>query len=135
MALTKVIGSGLGAIPAISGASLTSLTSSQVDSGATTSKAWINISMNGNSIRDSHNVGSITDNSQGNFSINFSNNMANANYSASATGGNYASSEGNWDHIAHSFHYATNHFRVIGTNNNTDDTVDLPACSVIIFGD
>ena len=112
------------------------------DGGATTqntvkglAKSWINISMNGNSIRDSHNVGSITDNSQGNFSINFSNNMANANYSTSATGGNYSSGEGNWDHIAHSFNYATNHFRVIGTNNNTDDTVDLPACSVIIFGD
>ena len=135
MALTKVIGSGLGAIPAISGASLTSLTSSQVDSGATTSKAWINFSMGGNSIRDSHNVGSITDNSQGNFSINFSNNMANANYSVAATGGNYSSGESNWDHIAHSFNYATNHFRVIGTNNDSDSTVDLPACSVIIFGD
>jgi len=100
-----------------------------------TAKAWVNFSMGGNSIRDSHNVGSITDNSQGNFSINFSNNMANANYSVAATGGNYSSGESNWDHIAHSFNYATNHFRVIGTNNDSDSTVDLPACSVIIFGD
>ena len=100
-----------------------------------TAKAWINFGMESGSIRDSHNVGSITDNSTGNYSINFSNNMANANYAASALGGNYAYTESHWDFIAHSYNYATNHFRVTGTNNNDDSLVDMKACSVIIFGD
>ena len=87
MALTKVIGDGLGAIPAISGASLTSLTSSQVDSGATTAKAWVNLNGTGTvAIRDSENVSSITDNSAGDYTVNFATAMANANYSAVASG-------------------------------------------------
>ena len=87
MALTKVIGDGLGAIPAISGASLTSLTSSQVDSGATTAKAWVNFNGTGTvAIRDSENVSSITDNSTGDYTVNFATAMANVNYSAVASG-------------------------------------------------
>lgn len=45
-------------------------------------KAWVNF--NGTStvaIRDSLNVGSITDNGTGNYTINFTSNMANVNYS------------------------------------------------------
>ena len=47
-----------------------------------TAKAWVNFNgANTVSINDSHNVSSITDNGTGNYSINFSNNMANTNYS------------------------------------------------------
>ena len=87
MALTKVIGDGLGAIPAISGASLTSLTSSQVDSGATTAKAWVNFNGTGTvAIRDSGNVSSVTDSGTGDYRVNFTTAMADVNY-AGVTGG------------------------------------------------
>jgi hypothetical protein len=99
-----------------------------------TAKAWINFAMDTGSIRDSHNVASITDNSTGNFSINFSNNLANSSYAASATAGNHAYNESHWDYVAHSYNYATNHFRVNVTN--MDGALrDAKACSVILFGD
>jgi hypothetical protein len=44
-----------------------------------TAKAWVNFNGTG-SMRDSHNVSSVTDNSTGDFTINFSNNLANADY-------------------------------------------------------
>ena len=86
MALTKVIGDGLGAIPAISGASLTSLTSSQVDSGATTAKAWVNFNGTGTvAINDDYNVSSITDNGTGDYSVNFETNMSNTSYAVTGS--------------------------------------------------
>ena len=46
-------------------------------------KAWVNFNGTGTlSVRDSHNVSSITDHATGDYSINFTNNMANGNYSA-----------------------------------------------------
>ena len=46
-------------------------------------KAWVNFNGSGTvAIRDSYNVSSITDNSTGNYTVNFSTAMANANYSA-----------------------------------------------------
>jgi len=50
-----------------------------------TAKAWVNfVGHSTVSINDSHNVSSITDNGTGNYSINFSNNMANTNYSVAS---------------------------------------------------
>jgi hypothetical protein len=48
-------------------------------------KAWANYNGSTNSIRDSHNISSITDNGSGDFSLNFSTAMANANYSIVGT--------------------------------------------------
>ena len=57
-----------------------------------TAKAWVNFDGTGTvSIRDSHNVSSITDNGTGNYYINFSNSLASTNYS-SMGGHNYNSS-------------------------------------------
>ena len=64
------------------GSSLTSLTGSQVDSGQTTAKAWVNFNGTGTvAIRDSYNVSSITDNGTGDYTVNFTNDMANTDYS------------------------------------------------------
>ena len=53
-------------------------------------KVWTNVNMSSASINDSYNVGSITDNSAGNFTVTFSSSMANANYSnAGSTIGGY----------------------------------------------
>ena len=49
-------------------------------------QAWVNFDGTGTpSIRDQHNVSTITDNGTGNYTINFTNNLANANYSVSGT--------------------------------------------------
>tara|TARA_R110000782_G_scaffold266300_1_gene360610 strand:- start:125 stop:598 length:474 start_codon:yes stop_codon:yes gene_type:complete len=84
-----------GALPAISGASLTSLTSSQVDSGSTTAKAWVNFNGQGTvAIRASYNVSSITDNGTGDYIVNFTTAMADADYSTVSGGQSNANSAG-----------------------------------------
>jgi len=50
-----------------------------------TAKAWANVDGTGNiSFRDSHNCSSLTDNGTGDYTVNFTNNMGNAYYSAVA---------------------------------------------------
>tara|TARA_R110000787_G_scaffold192818_1_gene304321 strand:+ start:27 stop:425 length:399 start_codon:yes stop_codon:yes gene_type:complete len=130
MALTKVIGDGLGAIPAISGASLTSLTSSQVDSGATTAKAWVNLNGTGTvAIRDSENVSSITDNSAGDYTVNFATAMANVNYSAVASGNQTR-------YIKSIDTIATDGFEINVRQNDTAGTFgDASIVTAIVMGD
>ena len=51
-------------------------------------KAWVNFNGTGTvAIRDSYNVSSITDNGNGDYTVNFTNAMANANYSTTHAGG------------------------------------------------
>ena len=48
-------------------------------------KAWVNFNGTGTvAIRDSLNIGSLTDNGTGSWNINFTNNMANTNYAATS---------------------------------------------------
>ena len=51
-------------------------------------KLWVNFQGDASSIspRDSLNVGSLTDNGTGNYTVTYSNNMGNTNYSGSHTG-------------------------------------------------
>ena len=69
-----------------------------------TAKCWVNFNgANTVAINDSHNVSSITDNGTGNYSINFSNNLANTNYSVTSMSkaysqyGNYSDSFGTFN--------------------------------------
>ena len=56
-------------------------------------KSWVQFDgRNTPSIADSFNVSSISDNGTGNYDVNFSTNMSNANYSV-VTGGNYLDSD------------------------------------------
>jgi len=49
-------------------------------------KAWVNFNGTGTiAIRDSFNVASLTDNSTGNYNVNFSNSMANTGYSVGSS--------------------------------------------------
>ena len=53
-----------------------------------TAKAWVNFNGEGTlAVRDSHNVSSVTDNASGDYTVNFSNNLANANYAFSGGAG------------------------------------------------
>jgi hypothetical protein len=56
-------------------------------------KAWVNFNGSGGAIRDSFNVSSITVNGTGDYTVNFTTAMPNANYSAAITG-NWAASPG-----------------------------------------
>jgi hypothetical protein len=58
-------------------------------------KAWINFNGSTNAIRNSFNVSSITDNGTGQFTINFTTAMADANYSVALTGSKISVGSGN----------------------------------------
>jgi len=56
-----------------------------------TAKSWINMNGQGTiSIRDSHNVSSISDENSGYYTVSFANNLGNGNYSVVATANNGA---------------------------------------------
>ena len=77
-----------------------------------TAKGWVNFDGSGTlSVKDSHNVSSVTDSSNGHYEINWSNNMANGNYSVSATSG-HAESENQTDS------YTITSFRGTGIKTN-----------------
>ena len=50
-------------------------------------KAWCNYNGTAGTIRGSYNIASVTKNSNGNYTFNFTNAMPNANYAAVTTGG------------------------------------------------
>ena len=98
-------------------------------------KAWVNFDGTGSvSIDDSFNVSSITDNSTGNYTINFTNAMSNAEYAVTGsvettnatsvvvttfgTSGNSRTTSG---------------VRIAASYDNI--IVDAVECSVIVFGD
>ena len=91
-----------------------------------TAKAWGRVDMSNMSLNDSHNVGSVTDVSTGRAGINFTNAMANANYSTpvSATEGYRSATK---SHATGSF--TINH---TDTNGNLADANDA---SFVVFGD
>ena len=70
----------------VSNIQATGETASRAVSGV--AAAWVNFNGTGTiAIRDSVNVASLTDNSTGRFSVNFTNAMADANYAAVTSGG------------------------------------------------
>jgi hypothetical protein len=98
-------------------------------------QAWVNFNGTGTvAIRDSHNVSSITDNGTGDYFLNFSSSLANANYMVNGISGRGSVNrdEGagrNWATTA-----TTSRVRVwIGTS--TGSLQDYPNADFIIFGD
>ncbi|XHB99343.1 hypothetical protein ABWH97_13845 [Nitratireductor sp. ac15] len=74
-------------------------------------KAWVNFKGDGTvSIRDSFNVSSITDNGNGDYTVNFSSAMANANYSVAAN----CKSTGNWFNNLVSLGTDTDQYNTVG---------------------
>jgi len=71
-----------------------------------TARGWVHFNGNGTvSIADSHNVSSITDSSNGHFEINWSNNMANTNYSVACTSGHIETENQTDSYTATSFRH------------------------------
>lgn len=95
-------------------------------------KAWVNFNGTGTvSIRDNFNVSSITDNGQGDFSVNFTTAMANANYAASLNTGD----TDDYDRFASIHSYTSSSLRMFTINNDSDVLRDTDNNHVIVFGD
>ena len=87
------------------------ITTTNVQEGL--AKAWVNWNGTGTvAIRDSFNVGSITDNGTGDYTTNISNAMGNANYCYTALGGDTSASLS---------------VRIENASNRTTTTIDLLA--------
>ena len=99
-----------------------------------TAKAWVNFNGTGTvSIRDSFNVSSITDNGTGLYRVNFTTNMANANY-AVVTSGSRDLPESSRCFPANIDQIATGSFD-ISTHNDGSSSVDWELVPCVVFGD
>tara|TARA_R100000406_G_scaffold5627_3_gene3805 strand:- start:779 stop:1180 length:402 start_codon:yes stop_codon:yes gene_type:complete len=104
-------------------------------------KAYINFNGGGVTIRGSFNVSSVTDNATGDFTLNFTNSMANDDFSVggfSGFGDGYASDEntGGIGFVRGSTTpLTTSYLRVSSHNNNNYGAEDLSYLSTIIDGD
>ena len=96
-------------------------------------KAWVNFNGTGTvAIRDSFNVGSITDNGTGDYTLNFTNNMSSANYVLCMSGSTNNSYARAGTQAPASMTSST--ARVF-TANSGGSSADREYCAVAIFGD
>ena len=115
MALTRVINSGIGVAASIAGEG-TATTNLQQG----LAKSWINYAQNGNTILDSFNVSSVSDESTSEFKVVMTNVMANINYSV---GGSTAPNYGVASSLGFSMHQD-------GTSERAPTTADYFAKSI-----
>jgi hypothetical protein len=95
--------------------------------GAQLAKAWVNFNGTGTvAIRDSYNVSSITDNSTGNYTVNYSTAFSNANYCVNASARNFSV-------IAASGGSITTTGVTVNTNNASMTSEDTSYVFVSIF--
>ena len=96
-------------------------------------KAWINFSGdNTPTIRESYNVSSITDNATGNYTLNFTNAMANANFAYT-----FAVGDGNHSSTTRCLNYmssTTTSFQILAEATNGSNSDETFIC-VVVFGD
>jgi hypothetical protein len=81
----------------VGGSNITFSDSTTQSSGQQAAKVWVNYNASSQAIRASYNVSSVTYNSTGTFTINFTSSLADANYSVSGTAwapGQYGGSVG-----------------------------------------
>jgi hypothetical protein len=102
------------------GAGTASTSSDNVINGC--AKAWVNFNGTGTvAIRASYNVSSITDNGTGQYTVNFTNALADANYAVLFTpGGQETTSTANFDMPRRSTTPTTTAVQVIYSNGNQD---------------
>ena len=103
-----------------------------------TAKAWVNYSGTGTvAINDSHNVSSITDVATGAYRVNFSNNLANSNFSAvgnsSKSGGSATASNSSVSYIGEG--RATSYVSVETYRADGSTLRDSAHINVTVFGD
>ena len=96
-------------------------------------KAWVNFNGTGTvAIRDSFNVGSITDNGTGSYTLNFSTAMPSANYVLCMSGSTNNSYTRAGTQTPSSMTTST---AAVQTANSSGSSADREYCAVAIFGD
>jgi len=96
-------------------------------------KAWVNFNGTGTvAIRDSFNVGSITDNGTGSYTLNFSTAMPSADYVLCMSGSTNNSFTRAGTQTPSSM---TTSAATVQTASSTGSSVDREYCAVAIFGD
>ena len=97
--------------------------------------AWISFNGTGTiAIRDSFNVSSIVDNSTGEYTVNFTTAMANANYSVTTGGGEYTNTHGLQSTVC-PFAIATGSFRLDNLSAGAGSHIDSPYICAHVIGD
>ncbi len=106
-----------------------------------TARGWVHFNGAGTlSIADSHNVSSVTDSSNGHYEINWSNNMANTNYSVACTSGHQETGGQTDSYTATSFRHQgilTNKVEIqcIRLKFNEQQMADPYIVCLVAFGD
>lgn len=111
-------------------------------SGQGVAKAWVNFNGTGTvAIRDSFNVSSITDNGTGDYTVNFTDAMPNANYAALVTGTGFSSTDTSrhavikGDLSTGATLKSTTQLSVISGQTPSSTKQDMAEINVVIFGD
>jgi|TARA_R100000482_G_C5064715_1_gene118707 hypothetical protein len=116
-------------------------TAEQINQGRV--KVWVNFDGSGTiSIRDSFNVSSVTDEGTGQYEINFSNALGNANYAVATSGFNTLNSDGGWvatsagtSEWASNADISTTRVRIASFVSTSGQHQDGDAFGIIICGD
>jgi hypothetical protein len=97
-------------------------------------RAWVNFNGTGTvAIRASGNVSSITDNGGGDYTVNFTTAMPDANYGCQVTAGNSGTLASGNCGIGWAAFYAVGSVRIGLSDNNTDSNTDFSNTNVAIF--
>ena len=97
-------------------------------------RAWVNFNGTGTvAIRASGNVSSITDNGTGDYTVNFTTAMPDANFSAVNTGGDTGAGVGGRNYNTTIAAKATTSVEIISALTSNSSVIDCPAIDVAIF--
>lgn len=96
-------------------------------------KAWVNFDGSTGTIRSSFNVGSVTKNSQGDYTINYSTAMPNTNYAAVGSAGRNGTGGSNFLCDPQYYAPATGSQRFVTFNYSGGGLVDPPIVAVAVF--
>jgi hypothetical protein len=97
-------------------------------------KAWVNFNGTGTvAIRASYNVSSITDNGTGDYTVNFTNAMPNANFVSVTTGGDTAAGTGGRNYNTTIAAKTTTTTEIVSALTSSGSAIDCPAIDVAIF--
>tara|TARA_Y100000034_G_scaffold4662_1_gene5412 strand:+ start:989 stop:1675 length:687 start_codon:yes stop_codon:yes gene_type:complete len=102
-----------------------------------TAKVWARFNGSGTpAFGDSHNCSSITDNSTGNYTINFTNNLANVNYSLTTASQNWSIASNEWRLVSpYSMAVGSVGIQTVESYGGDLRLVDHTECMLQIFGD
>jgi len=97
-------------------------------------KAWSNLDGSSFGVNDSFNLASATDDGTGDYGLNFSNNMANTNYSGGGLGGHDSGSYTRIQTVDHDHGLTTAQFQ-INTQDTNGTAADMEPTLTVVAGD